>query len=160
MMKGVTSNGIFSDSATVPTGLDLSILNWSVHGSTLMRPPSGSAAMTLAAGFASASGDGAENTAATMVQLVESLSPKCGLIRLGTSLDRDLRAWRNSCAIPDCSLYGELLNSSVPLSFAPCSSSGVRAKSKWLNVSFSLNRTRLKNPTCDPIQRPRTPYPS
>src|SRR5260370_19362407 len=98
MMKGVTSKGIFSDSATVPTGLDLSILNWTVHGSTLMRPPSGSAAMTLAAGFASASGDGAENTAATMVQLVESLSPKCGLNRIAISRDQDLRAESDSCA--------------------------------------------------------------
>src|SRR6267378_888042 len=79
MMKGVTPKGIFSDSGTVPTGLDLSMRNWSVHGSTLMRPPSGSAAITLAAGFASASGDCAENTAATMVQLLESLSPRCGL---------------------------------------------------------------------------------
>src|SRR6266478_2404820 len=104
MMKGVTSNGIFSDSATVPMGLDLSIRNWSVQGSTLMRPPSGSAAIALVAGFAPASGDGTENTAATMVQLVDSRSPRCGLIRLGTSLDRDLRAWRNSCAVPDCSL--------------------------------------------------------
>src|SRR5437879_13860229 len=111
MIKGVTSNGIFSDSATVPIGLDLSIRNWSVHGSTLMRPPSGSAATMLAAGFASASGDCAENTAATIVQLVDSLSPRCGLIRLGISLDRLFSAWRKSCAVPDCSLYGELRKS-------------------------------------------------
>src|SRR5260370_19162923 len=138
MMKGVTSKGIFSDSATVPTGLDLSMRNWSVQGSTLMGPPSGSAATMLAAGFASASGDGAENTAATMVQLVASLSPRCGLIRLGISLDLFLSAWRNSCAVPDCSLYGELLKSSVPLSFAACSSSGVRdRKSTRLNSSHT-----------------------
>src|SRR5258708_34681601 len=104
MMKGVTSNGIFSESATVPAGLDLSIRNWSVHGSTLMRPPSGRAAITFAAGFASASDDGAEKTAATMVQLVASLSPRCGLIRVGISLDRFLRACGKSFAGPDCSL--------------------------------------------------------
>src|SRR2546425_3448290 len=131
MTKGVTSNGTFSDSATAFTGLDLSIRNWSFQGSTLMRPPSGSAAMTLPAGFASASDGCAEDTAASVVQLVETLSPRCGLIRLGISLDRFLSAWRKSCAVRDCSLYGELLNNSIPLLFAACSSSGVRAKSKW-----------------------------
>ncbi len=127
----MTSNGIFSDSATGPTGLDLSIRNWSSQGSTLMRPPSGSAATTLPAGFASASDCCAENTAEDMVQLVETLSPRCGLIRLGISFDRFLSAWRKSCAVRDCSLYGELFSSSIPFWFAACSSSGVRAKSKW-----------------------------
>src|SRR5882762_2660009 len=88
MRKAVTSNGTFSDSATALTGLDLSIRNWSFQGSTLMRPPSGSAAMTLPAGFASASDGCAEDTAASVVQLVETLSPRCGLIRLGISLER------------------------------------------------------------------------
>src|SRR5258707_12747797 len=109
MMKGVTSNGIFSESATVPAGLDLSIRNWSVHGSTLMRPPSGRAAITFVAGFASASDDGAEKTAATMVQLVASLSARCGLIRVGMSLDRFLSAWVNRCAVAGCCLYVALL---------------------------------------------------
>src|SRR5258708_9433759 len=113
MMKGVTSNGIFAESDPVPAGLDLSIRSWSVHGSTLMRPPSGRAAITFAAGFASASDDGAEKTAATMVQLVASLSPRCGLIRIGISLDPFLSAWRKRSSVPDRSLHGELLNSSV-----------------------------------------------
>ena len=42
-MNGVTSNGIFSRSATAPAGLDFSISSLSLHGSILMRPPSGSA---------------------------------------------------------------------------------------------------------------------
>src|SRR6266481_3020224 len=111
MTNGVTSNGTFSDSAIVPAGLDLSIRNWSFQGSTLMRPPSGSAAMTLPAGFASASDGCVEDTAATMVQLVDTLSPRCGLIRLGISFDRFFSAWRKSCALRVCCLYGELLNS-------------------------------------------------
>src|SRR5260221_9062664 len=35
-----------------------------------------------------------EHRCATMVQLVESLSPRCGLIKLGISFDRFLSAWR------------------------------------------------------------------
>ncbi len=42
-MNGVTSNGIFSRSATWPTGLDFSISSLSLQGSILTRPPSGNA---------------------------------------------------------------------------------------------------------------------
>src|SRR5438309_2360909 len=47
-IKGVTSNGIFSRSATVPTGLLLIISSLSFHGSILIRPPIGSAAIFCA----------------------------------------------------------------------------------------------------------------
>jgi hypothetical protein len=84
--KGVTSNGIFSYSATAPTGLDLSIHSLSFHGSILMRPPRGNAAITLDAGFAA---DGcADGVAEVMVQFVRILSPKCLLIRLGIPFER------------------------------------------------------------------------
>ena len=42
-MKGVTSNGIFSRSEINATGFALTISTLSVHGSSLMRPPSGKA---------------------------------------------------------------------------------------------------------------------
>src|SRR5690349_2051159 len=54
-MNGVTSNGIFSRSATVPTGLAFSISSLSLQGSILTRPPSGNATMGDAAAFAFAS---------------------------------------------------------------------------------------------------------
>src|SRR5713101_432470 len=115
-MKGVTWNGIFSDSGIVPIVLDLSIRSWSFQGSTLMRPPSGSAAMVLAAGFSfaagfslaapaslslavglSASGDGCvPNTADAAAHFVETLSPRCGLIRFGISFALLLRASKNN----------------------------------------------------------------
>ena len=42
-MNGVTSNGIFSRSATAPIGLLLMSSNLSFHGSSFTRPPIGSA---------------------------------------------------------------------------------------------------------------------
>src|SRR3989304_2435090 len=45
-MNGVTSKGIFSRSETRPTGLVFNISIWPDQGSTLTRPPRGSAAMT------------------------------------------------------------------------------------------------------------------
>ena len=48
-MKGVTSKGIFSRSATVPTGLLLMRVSWSFQGSILTRPPMGSAAIVVKA---------------------------------------------------------------------------------------------------------------
>src|SRR5262249_17925644 len=44
-MKGVTSKGIFSRSATVPTGLLLMSSSLSFQGSSFTRPPSGRAAI-------------------------------------------------------------------------------------------------------------------
>src|SRR5207245_11211983 len=114
-MNGVIWKGVFSASATLPTGLDLSIRSWSFHESTLMRPPSGSAAMALAvglsfgAGFSPPSGfssdDCAAKTAEAMLQLVETRSPRCGLIKFGISLALLLSARKNNCALPDLSLY-------------------------------------------------------
>src|SRR5271163_288394 len=48
-MNGVTSNGIFSRSATVPTGLLLIKSSRSFQGSIFTRPPSGSATILDAA---------------------------------------------------------------------------------------------------------------
>src|ERR1700677_976237 len=53
-MNGVTSNGIFSRSATRPTGLLLSSARLSYQGSSFTRPPIGRAAMIC--GFAFVSG--------------------------------------------------------------------------------------------------------
>src|ERR1700676_118453 len=71
--NGVISNGIFSYSATALTGFDLSICKRPLHGSILTRPPSGSAAMTFAAGFSA--GDCAEDSEA-MAQFVGTRSPR------------------------------------------------------------------------------------
>ena len=135
-----------------------------------MRPPSGSAAMALAvglsfgAGFSPPSGfssdDCAAKTAEAMLQLVETRSPRCGLIKFGISLALLLSARKNNCALPDLSLYGEFLSSSIPFCFAASSSSGVRAKSKWRKVSLSSYRTRLINAYWLSMRCPSTTCPS
>ena len=47
-LNGVSSNGVTSSADIVTAGLDFSICNWLFHGSTLIRPPSGSAAIAPA----------------------------------------------------------------------------------------------------------------
>src|SRR5881398_80538 len=111
-MNGVIWNGVFSASPTVPTGLDLSIRNWLLHGSTLMRPPSGNAATRFDAGFSSGAPAGlspaalsagedlsgspavcAADTSDATGQLAETRSPRSGLIKFGISF-----AWlRTAC---------------------------------------------------------------
>src|SRR5258708_101912 len=54
-MNGVTSNGIFSRSATAPTGLLLMSSSLSFHGSSFTRPPIGSAVIVCWFFFTSAS---------------------------------------------------------------------------------------------------------
>src|ERR1051325_7627146 len=93
-MNGVTSNGIFSRSAIMPTGLLLIISSLSFHGSILMRPPIGSAATfcELACGLAAACFGSADAVVATVAPEAGMLGrtgtrlPRCGLIRLGISL--------------------------------------------------------------------------
>jgi len=119
-MKGVIWNDIFSASLIIACGLDLAICNSSVHGSTLMRAPSGRAAVAVGLGFASdCSG---EDAAPAMFQLVGTRSPRCGLTRLGNCFDRFWSAWRKTFAVSDDSLYGEFLNSSLAFCCAACSS--------------------------------------
>src|SRR5579864_2432784 len=82
-MNGVTSNGIFSRSAMVPTGLLLIISSLSFHGSIFTRPPMGRAAIFCAPGLVGSAGavvgvDGRLGSAGTLL-------PRCALIRLGIS---------------------------------------------------------------------------
>src|SRR4029077_18873796 len=94
------------------TGLALSIVISSFQGSILMRPPMGSAARTLlsaplAAEFDEPGCEGAASVPELRVplageeaaQLLGIRSPRCGLIRLGTSLARSSRAWMKSFAV-------------------------------------------------------------
>src|SRR5436853_6483154 len=94
------------------TGLALSIVNSSFHGSILMRPPSGSAARTLLlAPVAAVFGEFGGGSAAAVpevraplagdgtAQLFGMRSPRCGLIRLGTSFVRSCSAWIKSLAV-------------------------------------------------------------
>src|SRR5690348_2074661 len=105
MTKGVISNGIFSRSATILTGLALSMVNSSFHGSILMRPPRGRAARTLLTaaapvGFGESAlesawvfGFRAPFIAVGTDQLLGMRSAKCGMIRFGTSFARYARVW-------------------------------------------------------------------
>src|SRR5215470_10071645 len=99
-MNGVTSKGIFSRSATVPTGLLLSISRRSDQGSIFTRPPIGRAAIfcdgaclgsaeAVVVGVAGAAA-GTEETFRDGTRL-----PRCALIRLGISFCRDCSAWKN-----------------------------------------------------------------
>src|SRR5439155_7733364 len=65
-----------------------------------------------------------------MVQFARMLSPRCGLIRFGISLERRWRSWRNRSAVVNWSLYGDLINSSAPFWFAASSSWGLRERSE------------------------------
>src|SRR4029077_13200452 len=101
MTKGVTSNCNTARAAAMLTDLDFSMVISSFHGSILIRPPSGSAANTLfsapfVAGFEDCGCGTAPCVAGVRVpfegteadQLLGMRSPKCGLIKFGTSFCR------------------------------------------------------------------------
>src|SRR5262249_30847701 len=108
-MNGVTSKGIFSRSEILPVGFALIISVGSLHGSGLIRVPSGSAAIVV--DFFEAS-EGAVTF--SIWALIGTWLPRCGLIRLGISLAREFNAWTNRAAFASWSLYGEFFNSSMP----------------------------------------------
>ena len=111
-MNGVTSNGIFSRSATVPIGLLLMSSKRSNQTSSLTRPPIGSAAIACelffgSAALAPAAPGAAGAVAATLVlisAMVTTLSPRCAAIRFGISFCRAVNAARNNAALPSWSL--------------------------------------------------------
>ncbi len=78
-INGVTSNGIFSRSAMVPTGLLLINSSLSFHGSSFTRPPIGNAAIIC--GFCLGSAAAVDFRSA----IAGTRSPRCALIRLGIS---------------------------------------------------------------------------
>jgi hypothetical protein len=117
-----------------------------------MRPPSGSAAIALAACFSFTAGfssDGcAENSAEAMAQLVETLSPKCGLIRLGNllrpvleRLQKELRGAGRFLVRRILQQFGRLL---LPRLFLFRCASKVKMAERLL----SSNRTWLTNANC------------
>src|ERR1700687_2952435 len=79
-MNGVTSNGIFSRSATVPTGLLLISSKRSDHGFSPTPPPIGRAALNFGLLFCS----GVDATVFRST-IAGTWSPKCALIKLGIS---------------------------------------------------------------------------
>src|SRR5258706_8555357 len=84
-MKGVTSNGIFSRSATVPVGLLLMSSRRSYQTSSFTRPPIGRAAICIffftsavpAAGAGASAAAPARATPGLMSPITTTLSPKC-----------------------------------------------------------------------------------
>src|SRR3989304_5433198 len=119
-MNGVTSKGIFSRSETRPTGLVFNISIWPDQGSTLTRPPRGSAAMTTL-GCEPEAVEGAEpgrseaGGAATLDGEKVTRLPICGLMRPGRLEERDCRTVRKALMLAVWSLYGELAINSAAL---------------------------------------------
>src|SRR6266404_4890896 len=135
-MNGVTSNGIFSRSATAPIGLLLMSSRRSYHTSSFTRPPIGRAAIVC--GFCLGSASGAFTSA-----IPGTRSPRCALIRFGISFWRVCKALKKSEAFVICQFFATcgslraLANSSPAFLLAASSSAGVRAKPKCLKVSLS-----------------------
>src|ERR1019366_78020 len=139
--KGVTSNGIFSAAVVMATGLVLINSSRLFHGSTLTRPPRGSAA-TWSTFFGSNCGEAVINDDILVASPLRRLSPKCVRIRFFSCGARAWTALRNKPALLSLSLYGELLGSSMAFLSAASSSPRSRAKSMRSKVRSSGKNMR------------------
>src|SRR5947207_5501947 len=129
--NGVTSNGILSRAEVIDTGAAFTSSTWSCQGSSLIRPPSGKAAIwsSLPSSRLGALIISADRRLTCPLSSVKLL-PRCDVSKAESS---GARAW--SCfkyRPPDANFcaYGEFLSSSTAFASAAASSSGLWRKPK------------------------------